>query len=281
MKKTTTSIQSTTKSTAPATAKSSTTKQKPIPKTIHPPVTPISVPMATPGGTTSPPTPTGTPSGALSTTSAVTGTTPTTTSSVPSNLSAPPDVTLPQIPVGFVAPSARAFFGYYATEAEVSAAPLALHDLGNFASYTAILGASAPSVSSVTGTLTMALDWRASRVAAEAWAAYATTQDYVAWKAALMVLDDLKPLFLLAVKKNADLATQYAGLVQLFDAGKLVAAEAAVTRKKNAKSKAAKAAQAATSATVTAGTAPATAAASGGTATAVPVAPKSTTVTTF
>ena len=78
----------------------------------------------------------------------------------------------------------------------------------------------------------------------------------------MLLLDQLKPLFLIAVAKDPALATQYAGLAQMFDAPKAVAKQAVATRKKNAKTKAVAATAAAQAAAVTtavtAATAPAT-----------------------
>jgi hypothetical protein len=60
-------------------------------------------------------------------------------------------------------------------------------------------------------------------------------QDGTACKNALTLVDELKPLFLNAVAKNAALAQQYLGLAQRFDAQNAPAKQAVATRKKSAK----------------------------------------------
>ncbi len=99
------------------------------------------------------------------------------------------------------------------------------------------------------------------RPPALAWDKYVTSQNGMAWKAATAQLDAFKPLFLMAVAKNPDLAVKYAGLARLFDAPKVVAKQAVATKKKNAATKAA---------TSAAQAAAVTSAVSAATATAVP-----------
>jgi len=196
---------------------------------------------------------------------------------LPSTVAAPPDVTIPAVPAGFVAPSGRVFMGHYASEAQVIAAPAALADLRKFASYTATLGASAPEESAVADPLSVAIEWRQTRDESDAWATYSKVQDAIAWRAALAALDKLKPAFLIAVAQNPALATQYAGLAQLFNAGKVAAKQAAATKKRAAKAeaKAGKAAIAAQAAAAAA--AAATAAANAAAAAATPTAATGTT----
>jgi hypothetical protein len=78
----------------------------------------------------------------------------------------------------------------------------------------------------------------------------------------MQLLDQLRPIFQVAVAQNAALAKQFPGLVAMFGAPKAIAAKGGVTRKQNAKTKAvadAAAAQAAAVASaVAAATAPAT-----------------------
>ena len=102
--------------------------------------------------------------------------------------------------------------------------------------------------------------WRPLRQPAEAWDAYVKSQYGMAWKNALTLLDQVKPLFLMAVAKDSRLASKYQGLAEMFDAPKEVAKLANATKKKNAKTRAAAtAAQAAAATSVeSAATAPAT-----------------------
>ncbi len=195
-------------------------------------------------------------------------------------------MTVPSVPAGFVLPDMDAFRGSYPNKNELVAAPLALTDLGNFTSYPTVLGSSAPAEPAVAGKLSVAISWRAVRNESQAWLAYVNAQDAIAWKAALSSLDEVKPLFLIAVAKNPELAGTFPGLSQMFDAGKVVAAKALATKKKatEAEAKAAKkaaAAQAAANAAAVKAAAHAAAATVTANATAAPAptpAAKATTV---
>jgi trimeric autotransporter adhesin len=190
----------------------------------------------------------------------------------------PPSQTAPTVPNGFSAPDMREFMGFRPNRTELSAMPAAINDLGNFVDYAALLGIGAPAATSVSGAITLGVQWRAQRGLAEAWDTYAKTQDAIAWKAALTLLEELKPLFLGAVVKKPELATTYPGLAQIFNAGKATSKQAEVTRKKNAKAAAVAAAATATAAQAAA-VASAAAEATKAVATTA-VTPKSVTVNT-
>ena len=156
----------------------------------------------------------------------------------PNAMSPPPDVVIPSPPVGFMAPSWRDFLGYRPTSREIAAATTAIADLGNFDDYVAVLGSAVPTAASIASALQLGVSWRGMRDSTATWDVYAKAQDSMAWKNALTLLDELKPVFLGAVAKNPALATKYAGLMQMFDAPKVVAEQATATKKKNAKAKA-------------------------------------------
>jgi hypothetical protein len=169
-------------------------------------------------------------------------------------------VTIPSPPTGFVELSLVDYRGFHVSKKEVAAASTAIADLASFTSYQALLGGSAPEASAVSSALSLGLGWRTLRDLTDTWDAYVRTQDAMAWKAALMLLDELKPLFLIAVAKNPELAAQYAGLARMFAVPKMSAEAAAVTRKKNATAAAAAAAAASTASAVATAKAEATAA---------------------
>jgi hypothetical protein len=148
-------------------------------------------------------------------------------------------VDIPSPPAGFIAPSWRDFLGYRPTSREIAAATTAIADLGSFDDYVAVLGSAVPAAASIATALQLGVGWRGMRDSTATWDVYAKAQDSMAWKNALTLLDELKPVFLGAVAKNPALATKYAGLMQMFDAPKVVAELATATKKKNAKAKAA------------------------------------------
>jgi hypothetical protein len=181
----------------------------------------------------------------------------------PNVVGPPPSVISPTPPAGFVMPGADEYSGYHPSSKELAAASTVVADLltpGN--DYAQDFGSRAPSVASVAKALQVALAWRDLRGSADAWDRYVRAEDGLAWKAAMLLLDQLKPIFLIAVAQDPELATQYAGLAQMFGAPKLVAQKSSATKKQNAKTRAvadAAAAQAAAvSSAVAAATAPAT-----------------------
>lgn len=189
-------------------------------------------------------------------------------STLPGVVSPPPDGDIPSVPAGFVVPNYRDFLGFRPSSRELGAASAVIADLQRFSDYPTVLGSAAPPAAAIAAALTLGTEWRAMRDTTESWDEYAKAQDAMAWKNALTLLDELKPLFLNAVAKNATLAQQYLGLAQMFDAQRAPARQAAVTKKRNAKAKAdtaAPAAQAAAAAApsavpvATAAAAPATA----------------------
>lgn len=143
-----------------------------------------------------------------------------------------------------MATSPRVYQGYHPTSEELGAAPGAIADLGRFTGYSATLGPLAPAASTVVSALALAVAWRKARGPAEAWDEYVRTEDGLAWKGALMLLDRVKPYFLAAVQRNSELAQQYPGLARMFEAPREVAKQALATKKKNAAAVAASAASA-------------------------------------
>jgi hypothetical protein len=185
------------------------------------------------------------------------GTTPATAAASASGtstiLDALPAVDAPAPPKGFVLPSAPiGLRGHSPSELELMALPGLLKDLGSFTDYGSVLGASATSASTIQSSVSTALGWRQSRLAAEAWRGYVKTEDAIAWKATMTLLDELKSQFLFAVSKNPALALTYPALAVYATAAKAISAKATVTRKKNALTKAAAVVAASTAAAVAA-----------------------------
>jgi hypothetical protein len=153
-----------------------------------------------------------------------------TTTSTPNAVNAPATGLTPHVPNGFVPPNPRDYQGHRPSAREVAAATTAVLDLLNLEDYAAIFGATAPDADTVTTALRAAVDWRAVREEATAWAAYVTAQDVMAWKQALVLVEQMKPAFLSAVARNRALAARCPGLAQLVDAPKVVAKMALVTK---------------------------------------------------
>jgi hypothetical protein len=141
------------------------------------------------------------------------------------------------------------FRGHYPTKIELAAMAGAISDLGRFTDYATLLGTAATPAETFADALTTGVEWRSQRDSAEAWEAYAKAQDALAWKTAMTMMDEVKPLFLLAASKDATLVSTYPRLAQLLDAGKVIAKQANATKQKNAKTKAVNAAAAAKAAT--------------------------------
>ncbi|HEY2511405.1 MAG TPA: hypothetical protein VGI39_11140 [Polyangiaceae bacterium] len=151
----------------------------------------------------------------------------------------PPDVTIPSPPQGYEPTTGAHFRGIAPWTAELVLLPKVLQDLARFAaSYTSVLGNTAPPVAQVTEALLVGGQWSSMRSASSAWDLYCRDQEGSAWLLIKGVLDRLRPAFALAVRGDASIATLYPSLAELFGVKKANAAKAASTRKKNAKAEA-------------------------------------------
>jgi hypothetical protein len=152
---------------------------------------------------------------------------------LPAAVNPPPDLTLPSPPAGFVEPNMAAFRGCYPSKSELAAAPAAISDLARFATCSATLGTAAPSPTLAISLLTSALGWRSMRTSTDAWDKYVRAQDALAWQSAMICMDELKPLFLIALAKDSSLGALYPGLTAMFTASRVSARQAATTKRKN------------------------------------------------
>ena len=166
-------------------------------------------------------------------------------SASPNAVNPPPEQNIQSPPAGFVAPDPRDFLGYHPSSREIAAASTVVANLGSADSWVATFGSTVPSAATLATALSLGLEWGQMRSATEAWEVYVKAEYSMAWKSALLMLDQLKPVFFGAIAKDPALAQQYPGLMQMFDAPKAVAKQASATKKKNAKAKAAAAAPAA------------------------------------
>ena len=171
--------------------------------------------------------------------------------------------TIPAVPAGFVPVNAADLLGFRVMASQVAAVPDAIAELQGFTNYTAVFGITAPDVGQLTQRVSVAYQWTLLLSQTVAWYKYAKSQQGMAWKDALELLDTLKPPFNLASTANPALLSQYPATARLLGAKTVVAKRAAASR---AKKKAA-AAQAAATASA-GGAAPAAAAAAQGPAVA-------------
>jgi hypothetical protein len=147
-----------------------------------------------------------------------------------------PSVPVPVPPPGFVPPDPRSLLGSHPRQLEVATASEVVDELEGFTDYDAVFGATVPPVELIAKLLDFARQWRVQRDASAAWNVYVRAQDALAWKAALDLLDELKPAYKLAAARKPAIAAKYPRLSTFFDAHKQIAqrATATKTRKKAA-----------------------------------------------
>ncbi len=179
-----------------------------------------SAPVSPPAAASAPaadPTAIGTPPGAL-----------------PALMSGPPSVTVPVPPSGFVPVRAIDLRGYRPMQSELASVPDAILELGQVPNWGPIFGITAPAATSVAQRLQVGAQWTALRAQSDSWSSYVNSQEGMAWKDALEVLNSLKPAFALATAASPSMLSAYPALTRLLGAQKVVAKRAVATRKKNA-----------------------------------------------
>jgi hypothetical protein len=242
-----------------------------------PPVAPAILPASPPAAPNDAPTPApavvGSPSPSPSPSPAPSGASPGgTTADVP--VIAPPQVTVPGVPSGFVPAAPADFRGFRPMASEIAAVPDAVAELQGFTDYGTVFGITAPPSGQVAQRLTVAAQWTALLSSSSGWYKYVKSQEGMAWKDALSLVDGLKVPFDLATTASPALLSSYPALARLLGASKVVAKRGVATKKKNAATTAAAAGAAASAppaATPDAG-------AGNGAAAANPAAPRVVTV---
>ena len=180
----------------------------------------------------------------------------------------PPDVTVPPVPAGFIPVNPLDLRGWRPLQSELASVPDAILELDDFPNYTALFGITAPPASQVSARLTVAAAWTTLFASTTAWYTYVKSQEGMAWKDALELVEKLKAPFQLAAASNPALLNQYPGIARMLGAQQLVAKRAHSTQAKN-KMQAAKDALVAAAAGTPAPAAPPAA----GAAAAAPAAP--------
>ena len=236
---------------------SATTTKKPRTRTRQPPV--VERAVAGSSGTAAPAAPASPAAGSAS------------SGSAGAAIDAPPQVTIPAVPAGFVPANPADLRGFRALASQVAAIPGAIAELQGFANYTTVFGITAPDVTQLTQRLSVGSEWTTLLSQTAAWYNYTKSQQGTAWKDAMLLLDTLKSPFDLASTANPALLSQYPAIARLLGAKTVVAKRAASSRARNKKAEAAQTATGASAGSVSTGTstqAPAPAPAATGTATA-------------
>src|ERR1700722_15245761 len=167
---------------------------------------------------------------------------------------APPTVSIPVPPAGFVPVRAVDLKGYRPMQSELASVPDAVAELQSFPNWSLIFGITAPPSTQVGQRLQVAAQWTSLLAQSNSWTSYVKSMEGMAWKDALEVMDSLKVPFQLASAASPSMLSQYPALTRLLGAQKVVAKRAVSTKKKNAA-----AASAATTTAATAAAAPAVA----------------------
>jgi hypothetical protein len=155
---------------------------------------------------------------------------------------------------------------------EIAAVPDAVAELQVFTDYMTVFGITAPDPGQLGQRLTIAAQWTTLLSQSSGWNTYVRSQEGMAWKDALLLMDKLKLPFQLASAANPALLSSYPALARLLGASTVVAKRAVATKKKNAKN------AAAASAAAAAQPGPTPVAGAAGAAAPVPAAPRVVTV---
>jgi hypothetical protein len=174
----------------------------------------------------------------------------TTTTTTPTNettgglVKPPPDVAVPKVPAGFVPSNAKDYRGFRPKSSELAVVPDVVLELAGFHNYQTVFGQTAPPVADVAQALDAASQWTSVLADSNDWHEYVHSQEGMAWKDALALVDRLKAPFELAVAHDPTLLSRFPGLARLLRAGKVIAKRASATKKRNAVTKAQLAAKA-------------------------------------
>ena len=168
-----------------------------------------------------------------------TGSTASTASSTGSGVdfpvNSPPVVVVPAVPNGFVPVSGVDLRGFRPMQSELASVPDAILELQGFTNYTALFGVTAPPAAQVIARLAVAAQWTSLLSSSTAWYTYVKSQEGMAWKDALELVEKLKAPFQLASASNPALLSQYPALARMLAAKQVVAKRASSTKAKNKK----------------------------------------------
>ena len=139
------------------------------------------------------------------------------------------------MPAGFIPVNAVDLRGWRPIQSELASVPDAIRELDDFPNYVALFGITAPPADQVSARLTVAAAWTTLFASTTAWYTYVKSQQGMAWKDALELVDQLKAPFQLAAASNPALLNQYPAIARMLAAKKVVAKRAVSTKAKNKK----------------------------------------------
>ncbi len=130
------------------------------------------------------------------------------------------------------------FRGVLPRTAELIALPAAVNDLKKFTEYATVMGSKVPPWAQAILAFDVTNQWSSARTQADAWDAYARTQEGVCWTMLRALMAQIAPTFQVAVASDPTMASTLPGLTTLLGAKKTIAHKAVSTKKANAKAKA-------------------------------------------
>jgi len=120
----------------------------------------------------------------------------------------PPAVTMTPVPDGFVPVDPSDFQGYRPLASHLAALPDAVAEIQAFADYEAVFGITAPDRAELLRRVTAAAHWTALLAQVSAWLQYVQSQEAVAWKDALLLVQAFKAPFELASRADPGLPSR-------------------------------------------------------------------------
>jgi len=150
---------------------------------------------------------------------------------------APPPVIadFPAPPDGFTATGGAEYSGYLPKATQLAVLGGVIQELGRFTDYSAVLGRTAPPIASITQSFDAANQWSLMRVRTIAWEGYCLQQEGLAWIDVRKLMDQIQPLFEVAVSNDPSIGAAYPMMLKFFGAQRVIAAKGVATRKANLK----------------------------------------------
>ena len=163
---------------------------------------------------------------------------PSTTTTIGGLVKPPPNVNVPTVPAGFVPSNTKDYRGFRPKSSELAVVPDVVVELGGFSNYQTVFGLTAPPVEDIAQALDASSQWTAVLADSTDWDEHVKSQEGMAWKDTLTLVDRLKAPFALASAHDPTLLSRYPALARLLGAAKVIAKRGAATKKRNATLKA-------------------------------------------
>jgi len=147
----------------------------------------------------------------------------------------PAAAVVPVPPDGYTATDGSEYRGVLPKATQLAVMSGVVQELGRFSDYAQVFGRTAPPIASITQSFSAANQWSLMRVRTIAWEGYCLQQEGLAWVDIHRLMDQIQPLFELAVASDASIGVQFPMMLKLFNAQRVIAAKGAATRKANKK----------------------------------------------